>query len=204
MALSAQVNRSVEDAHGLATGTKAPLFKAMDEDSSMFSLEDALLTGPVVIIFYRGHWCPYCNKHLERVQDSLQLIYSLGARVVAVSPQKPEYLGKMSKKTGAEFSLLYDEGYRIADAYDVTFTPEARQLFTYNKVLMANLKKTQSDESQRLPVPATYIINREGIVVWKHFNPDYKKRSTVYEIMQVLTEITDFRTYRCHRSGYHL
>ncbi len=54
---------------------------------------------------------------------------------------------------------------------------------------MAKLKKTQSDESQRLPVPATYIIDREGIVVWKHFNPDYKKRSTVYEIMQVLTEI---------------
>ncbi len=131
MALTAQIERSVEDVHGLATGIKAPLFTAMDEDSSMFSLEDALLSGPVVMIFYRGHWCPYCNKHLERVQDSLQLIYSLGARVVAVSPQKPEYLGKMSKKTGAEFSLLYDEGYKIADAYGVTFTPEARQLFTY-------------------------------------------------------------------------
>ncbi len=63
------------------------------------------------------------------------------------------------------------------------------QFPSIRRILIANLKKTQLDESQRLPVPATYIINGEGIVVWRHFNPDYRKRSTVYEIMQVLTEI---------------
>ena len=117
------------------------------------------------------------------LQDSLKYIQEMGATVVAVSPQKPEYLDKMSQKTGTEFTLLYDKGYSIAEAYDVDFTPEARQLFTYNVMLNANLKKSQSDDSQRLPVPATYIINREGYITWRQFDIDYHNRSTVKDIL---------------------
>ncbi len=88
--------------------------------------------------------------------------------------------------TGAEFSLLYDEGYEISDAYDVTFTPTKSKLVIYNTALGANLKETHSDDSQRLPIPATFIINRQGTIVWRQFNPDYKKRSTVKEIIENL------------------
>ena len=184
----AQETRSAEDAKGLPVGVKAPDFQAIDADSVTFKLATAIKEGPVVMIFYRGEWCPICNKHLGAVQDSLKLITDRGATLVAVSPQKPEYLEKMAHKTGATFRLLYDKGYTIADAYDVTFTPNARQLFGYNTGLNAKLKKSQSDDSQRLPIPATYIINREGVIVWRHFDPDYKHRSTVKDILDHLPE----------------
>lgn len=181
-----QNSKNAEEAEGLAPGSKAPLFKAIDAKNQEFDLAEALKTGPVVLIFYRGEWCPYCNRHLALVQDSLSLITEKGATVVAVSPQKPEYLDKIIEKTKAEFKVLYDDGYKISDAYDVTFTPEKKTLFNYNTFLNAKLKKSQSDESQRLPIPATYIIDRRGSIVWRHFNPDYHKRSSVKEILENL------------------
>ena len=183
-----QTDRDANDAHGLLPGTEAPMFKAIDADSLEFSLKDAIKKGPVVIIFYRGFWCPVCNQHLGSIQDSLKMIEEAGAKVIAISPEKPEYLDKMAEKTSAEFTLLYDEDYKIADAYDVTFKPKAMQLFTYNVVLGAGLKNTHSDKSQRLPIPATYIVNQNGIIVWRQFDPDYKNRSSVKEILNPLVE----------------
>ncbi len=184
----AQNTRSAEDAHGLSVGVKAPDFQAIDADSVTFILAEAIKKGPVVLIFYRGQWCPICNRHLAAVQDSLKLITDRGASVVAVSPQKPAYLEKMADKTGATFRLLYDEGFAISDAYDVTFTPESWQLIRYNTGLNADLKESQSDDSQRLPIPATYLINRDGMIVWRHFDPNYKNRSTVKDILDHLPE----------------
>lgn len=188
MNMNAQNTRKAEEANGLSVGVNAPDFQAKDENNKTFHLSEALKAGPVVMIFYRGHWCPVCNKHLGAIQDSLSLIMERGANVIAVSPQKPDYLQKMKDKTGAKFSLLYDEGYSIADAYDVTFTPETKELIIYNTALNAKLKKSQSDDSQRLPIPATYIINQEGKIVWRQFDPDYKNRSAVKEILKNLPE----------------
>lgn len=184
----AQNTRSAEDAHGLPVGVKAPDFYAMGAENITFRLAEAIKKGPLVLIFYRGQWCPICNRHLAAVQDSLKLITDTGASVVAVSPQKPEYLKKMAGKTGATFRLLYDKSYAISDAYNVTFTPETWQLIKYNTGLNAELKKSQSDGSQRLPIPATYLINRDGVIVWRHFDPNYRNRSTVKEILDHLPE----------------
>ncbi len=180
--------RSVEDANGLAVGSKAPLFIAIDANNKEYYLADNLKNGPVVVIFYRGEWCPICNRHLGNIQDSLTYITQRGATVIAVSPQKPDYLNKMAKKTEARFRFLYDEGYKISDAFDVTFTPTKKQLFVYNTGLNAKLSKSQSDESQRLPIPATYIIDRNGNIVWRQFDSNYKNRSTVKGILENLPE----------------
>ncbi len=184
--MMAQQYRSAKEAKGLAVGEKAPRFEALDQNNNPFKLEQALKNGPVVMIFYRGHWCPVCNKHLGRVQDSLQSIYERGASVIAVSPEKVELLSKTAGKTEAEFILLHDEGYAIADAYDVTFRPDSMTRLMYNTMLGANLKSAHDDESQRLPIPATYIIGTEGTILWRHFDPDYKKRSTVQDIIKHL------------------
>ena len=183
-----QADRSVEEAQGIMVGTKAPLFTAIDAENNQFVLGEEIKKGPVVIIFYRGFWCPVCNKHLKSMQDSLKLIEATGARVIAVSPEKPEYLDKMAEKTKAEFTLLYDEDYKIADAYDVTFAPSGMQIFTYNVALGAKLKKTHSDDSQRLPIPATYIVNEDGLIIWRQFDHNYKKRSSAKEIIKALEE----------------
>jgi len=95
----------------------------------------------------------------------------------------------MAEKTGASFRLLYDEGYLIADAYDVTFTPEKKQLIVYNTVLNAGLKESQSDNPQRLPIPATYIIGQDGHIIWRQFDPDYKNRSNVRDIIEALSNL---------------
>lgn len=186
--LVSQTEKSADDAHGISIGESAPMFTAIDADSNQFSLKDELKNGPVVIIFYRGFWCPVCNKHLGSIQDSLKMIEKTGAKVIAVSPEKPEYLDKMASKTGAQFTLLYDEDYKIANAYDVNFKPTAMQLFIYNTVLRGDLKNTHSDDTQRLPIPATYIVNQKGIISWRQFDPDYKKRSSVKDILNALEE----------------
>lgn len=185
----AENNRITKEAKGLETGVKAPLFKATDMNGNNFSLQDALAKGPVVLIFYRGHWCPVCNKHLGALQDSLKLMQNMGAQVVAVSPEKPELLAKTTEKTGADFTLLYDEDYRISDAFDVTFTPGGMDRTMYNTFLGANLKEAHSDDSQRLPIPATFVIGKDGKIAWRHFDPDYKKRSTVSEILDALSKM---------------
>ena len=87
--------------------------------------------------------------------------------------EKPVYLNKMVEKTQAQFSLLYDDGYRIANAYDVTFTPPKTTLFIYNTALNAKLKESHSDDSQRLPIPATYIIGMDGVIIWRQFDANY-------------------------------
>jgi len=176
--------RSAKEAKGLLVGTKVNDFTALDLHDNLFTLSDALKNGPVVVIFYRGQWCPYCNKHLSNLQDSLQLIYDKGASVVAISPEKSEFLKKTAEKTGSEFSLLYDEGYKISDLFDVTFRPDSMTRGIYNTMLGADLKNAQSDDSQQLPIPATFIIGQDNKIVWRQFDPDYKNRSTVADIVK--------------------
>ena len=186
ISVSAQNYPGLKDAQGLQVGQHAPDFYQKDAEGKDFKLSDALKKGPVVIIFYRGQWCPVCNKHLSQVQENLEQIMEKGSMVVAISPEKPEYLEKTALKTGANFSLIYDEGYKIADAYDVTFRPDSLTRMMYNTILKANLKEAHSDESERLPIPATYIVEPGGKIVWRHFDPDYKKRSTIEDIISNL------------------
>jgi len=185
----AQPYRSASQAQGLRVGEKAPNLLATDSQGNQFKLEDALREGPVVVVFYRGHWCPVCNRHLNELQDSLEVIQQAGARVVAVSPEKPDNLQKTAEKTGSRFSLLYDEGYRISDAFDVTFRPGSMDRMMYNTILRANMKNAHSNDSQQLPVPATYVIGQDGKIAWRHFDPDYKKRASVQEIMEALSSL---------------
>lgn len=171
---------------GLNVGEKAPLFTAETYEEQKFVLADALKKGPVVVLFYRGQWCPICNRHLSNLQDSLNLIHEAGATVIAVSPEKPELMAKTAKKTKAQFILIYDEGYKICDSFDVTFKPDAGTIKKYNTILGADLENAHSDNSERLPVPATFIINQESKIIWRHFDPNYKNRSSANQILKQL------------------
>jgi len=181
----AQTNNNAEP-KGLDIGDKAPLFEALTHNGESFSLTQSLKKGPVVILFYHGQWCPICNRHLSNLQDSLNLIQEAGATVVAISPEKPELMKKTANKTRAEFTLLYDEGYTICNAFDVTFTPDKATKMKYNTMLGADLENAHSDESTRLPVPATFIIDQDGKIVWRHFDPNYKNRATTSQILKHL------------------
>lgn len=187
--MSQNENKTVKEAKGLAVGDRVADFSAINQKGETFILSEALKQGPVVVIFYRGQWCPVCNRHLGQVQDSLQEIYKHGATVVAISPEKTEYLTKTVEKTHASFSLLYDENYAIANQFDVTFNPDSATKVMYNVMLGANLKNAHSDDSQRLPIPATYIIEQDSKIVWRQFDPDYKKRASVKDIAKTLSNL---------------
>jgi len=185
--VEAQDYAKVNELTGLKIGEKAPTFVATQANGETFKLEEALKSGPVVMIFYRGEWCPYCNRHLSNLQDSSIMIKEAGATLIAISPQKQEYLKKMETKTGAGFTLLHDKGFKISDDYKGTFKPSFMQRLMYN-MIGAKLRTSASDSSKQLPVPATYVINKEGIIIWRHFNQDYTQRSTAAEILKALEE----------------
>jgi peroxiredoxin len=175
--------KKVKEAQGLAIGDTVHQFTAKDVNDSLYSLQEALKKGPVVVVFYRGHWCPICNKHLKELQDSFQGIYAKGASIVAISPEKVEFLKQTQEKTHVSFTLISDTAYLISSQFDVAFKPKNAEILLYNTMLGANLKQAHSDDSQTLPIPATFILNKEGIVVWRHVDPNYKKRSSAQDIV---------------------
>ncbi|MGJ3234876.1 peroxiredoxin-like family protein [Marivirga sp.] len=181
--------KSVEEVSGKEVGEKVKSFSAIDADGNTFNLKTALKDGPVVLLFYRGQWCPVCNRHISQLQEQLDKIEAKGAKVIAVSPEKQENLQKTKSKTGAEFTLLYDEDYKICEDFDVAFVPKEQMIEAYNNRLGADLENAHSDNSQRIPVPATYIIDQKGKVVWRHFDRDYKERASAEEIMEALNRI---------------
>lgn len=179
----AQQYNSAKELKGLSVGANVPMFTALNLKDEKIELTELLKNGPVVIMFYRGQWCPICNKHLKNLQDSLQAIYDKGAYVLAISPERSEFLKRTAEKTKASFDLLHDEDYKISKAYDVLFRPDSVSRFMYNTILRANLSEAHSDNSEQLPIPATFIISKDGKVVWRHFDPDYKKRSSIKDII---------------------
>lgn len=169
---------------GLAIGDTVADFQAVGVNGDTFQLSAELAHSPVVILFYRGQWCPVCSRHLRAVQDSAYLIANQGATLVAISPERPPYAAQMAQKTAVGFPLLYDEDYNIAQQFDVLFQPDKATRAFYNTVLGADLKEAHSDDTERLPVPATFIVNQDGVIVWRHFDPNYKHRASIADILR--------------------
>ena len=174
-----------EAPEGLFLNSKAPDFKAKDQNGKEIRLRDLLKKGKVVLVFYRGEWCPYCNKNLQKLEDSLQLIVDKGATLVAVSPEKPESIAKTIEKTKAEYSILYDENLKIMKAYEVEFEIPENTLKRYRNAGI-KIDEINGKNGNYLPVPATYIIDKEATITYRFFNQDYKKRPSVKEILDHL------------------
>lgn len=176
-----------EKPEGLFIHSKAFDFKAKDVSGEAINLKDLRKNGPVVIVFYRGNWCPYCNKELSQLQDSLQLIKDKGASLVAITPETPEGIIKTAEKTKATFPIIYDEDMKIMKAYDVAFKVAEKTVTRYKSFdidLAAN--NNQRPDEIYLPVPAVYIVDKEGNITYRYFEPDYKKRPSVKEILMNL------------------
>ena len=171
---------------GLFINSKAPDFKAKDQSGIEVSLKDLRKKGSVVVMFYRGNWCPYCTKRLKALQDSLQLITDKGAQVVAITPEAVEGISKTIENTGAVFPVIYDKDMKISKAYGVAFEVDEKTLIRQknfgNDLLTLNAQKDKAV----LPVPAFYIVNKEGSITYRYFNEDYRKAPSVKEILAEL------------------
>jgi peroxiredoxin len=176
-----------EKPEGLFIHSKAPDFRAKDLTGKDVNLKDLRKKGPVVIIFYRGNWCPYCNKELSHLQDSLQLIKDKGASLVAITPETQEGIIKTAEKTKAQFPIIYDEDLKIMKGYDVAFKVDEKTVARYKNFdidLAAN--NNQKPDAVYLPIPAVYIVDKEGNITYRYFEEDYKKQVPVREILKNL------------------
>ena len=170
---------------GLKVGDKAPQFQSADNTGKSFNLKTQLKSGDVVIIFYRGQWCPYCNKQLSQLNDSLSLITAKGATVIAISPETKENVGKTVGKTKASFSIISDSAMAIMKMYKVSFPVDETTQIKY-KNYGIDFSKANGSNGANLPVPATYIVGKDGIIKYVFFNPDYKVRSSVQDLLDDL------------------
>lgn len=170
---------------GLNVNDNAPFFTAKDQNGKKFDLKKQLQKGPVVMVFYRGYWCPYCNKHLKTLEDSLSQITAKGATLVTITPEKPESIAKTITKTGAQYPILFDDGLKIMKAYDVAFSMDTTTIRKY-KGYGIDLDEANGKNGPNLPVPAVYIIKTDGTVGWRYFDVNYSKRSSVKEILENL------------------
>jgi peroxiredoxin len=170
---------------GLFIASKAPDFKATDQNGQEVRLKEVLKKGKVILVFYRGQWCPYCNRFLTRLQDSLQLINEKGATLIAVSPEKTENISKTAEKTKAGFSILHDEGLKIMKAYDVEFEVPENTVTRYRNSGI-DVEKNNGSNGKYLPVPAVYVIDKEATVIYRFFESDYKKRPDVKDLLNQL------------------
>lgn len=175
-----------EKPEGLFINSKAPDFKANDQYGNEIRLKDVLKDSIVVLIFYRGQWCPYCNKQLKKLEDSLHLIKEKGARLIAITPEKPEFISKTIEKTKASYPLIYDKDMKIMKAYAVSFEVDERTVSRYKNADIDLAAANGQKDKVYLPVPAVYIINKEGTIVYRYFDTDYKKRATVEMILENL------------------
>jgi peroxiredoxin len=173
---------------GLKPGDTGPAFSGYDQKGKFTESKKILEKGPMVLFFYRGNWCPVCNKYLQNYQDSLAIIADQGFSVVAITPESIEYVETTVKMHNLSFIVIYDCMEKIMADYKVMFSVTDG----YQKKLMSSnstdLKKINGHPEAHLPVPATYIINSQGIVVATWFDPDYRKRASVKWMLQNLAK----------------
>jgi peroxiredoxin len=124
--------------------------------------------------------------HVRKLQNSLEQIKEKGASIVLITPEKQENIQKTILKTSVSIPVLYDKDYQIMKDFDVQFLPAKTLRIMYNTILRADLKNAQSDDSQTLPVPATFVIDTNGTIIWRHFKRDYKRRSKIKDILDQL------------------
>lgn len=180
------VSLEVKAQKGLKEGDKAPIFTGTDQNGKSVSLKDALKKHrSVVLFFYRGQWCPYCNKHIKELQDSLNLLTAKDAYVIGVTPETKENIDKTIKKTKAGFSIVQDKDDEIMKAYGVNFMMD-EATFTKYKGYGIDLEANNGNNRHTLPVPATYIIDRSGKIKYVHFDPNYQKRASVQLLLSKL------------------
>lgn len=183
MAFAAQAQEKPE---GLFINSKAYDFKAKDQNGKEVSLKDMRKKGNVVVVFYRGNWCPFCSRELKRFQDSLQLITAKGAQVVAITPEAAEGIDSTVAKTGATFPIIYDQDMKIANNYGVAFQVTDRDLGRYKNAGIDLLKTNNQVKTAYLPVPAVYVVNTDGAVTFRYFNEDYHKLVSVKDVLAAL------------------
>lgn len=172
---------------GLAVGDIAPDFELKNEIGKDISLKETLKEGPVLLVFYRADWCPYCTKHLAEFEEHINNMKTEGnASVIAISPQLPKYSKKLSEENGYTFPILFDEDHVVMKDYKVFFRVSKEYNEKIFKYKGDYIQTRNGDTNPYLPVPATYVIGQDQRIKFVHYDPNYRLRANIEEALTTL------------------
>ena len=168
----------------LKVGDKAPDFTLGDPDGKQVRLSDLLKEGPVVLTWYRGGWCPYCNIALA----SLTKHKKLGATLVALTPELPDTTAETVKEQGLPFEVLSDIDHKVADQFGLVFKLNDDTRVRYAEKFKL-VERSGEKAADRLPLPATYVVGTDGVIRYAFLDADYRRRAEPEDIIAVLKEL---------------
>jgi len=188
MAEADSVKVSAEN-RGLKVGTMAPDFTAKTYMGNKVVLSDIYKKGPVVLIFYRGTWCPFCNLHLKAFQSRLKDFEKFGATILAVSVDKPDSEAKIVKDNSLGFEVISDTQAEILKAYKVVYQVPDGLVQRYRSEYKIDLETYSGRKDNVIAVPATYVIDKAGKIIFAYANEDYQLRTHPQEVLDVLERL---------------
>jgi len=170
----------------LKTGDRAPAIVLTNANGETVDVASFLKKGPVIVTFYRGGWCPYCNLELKAYQEILPEIAAAGACLVAISPEKPDDALSTAEKNALSFEVLSDIGQKVGRAFGLvySFTDELKSAYRgFNLDIPAH---NGTPEEWALPVSATYVIDRDGVIIYAYSDPDYRDRADPRDVLAAI------------------
>ena len=172
---------------GLKVGDKAPNFTLKNALGKKVKLSALLKKGNVVLTWYRGGWCPYCNRALQSWQEALPELKAQGAIFIALTPELPDYSLSTKEKHHLQFEVLTDLNNEVARSYGLVFTLDEATATRYEQGF--GLSVYNGNHLNQLPMPATYIIDQKGLIQYAFVNPDYTQRANPEEVIKKLKEM---------------
>jgi len=175
--------------NALKVGQEAPNFEIPNHKGEIISLNSLLNKGPVIVVFYRGNWCPYCNLQLRALQAKLNEFKTFGANLVAISAQVPDESTPENEINDIEFNVLSDQDAKVAKQYGLAWKmPEF--LLNHMKIdRNLDLEQINNGNGNIIAIPATFIIGKDNVIQWNYVNIDYRVRSEPDEIIESLKKI---------------
>ena len=171
-------------------GSVAPPFNLPDEENHLVSSTFLLKKGPLIISYFRGEWCAFCNLELRALQRSLAEFQKFGASLVGISPQAVSYSHMMADRRNVQYQVLSDSGNKIADSYGLMFTMPNELQNAYKAFGIDIAQINNNPSSAEVPVPATFVVNTDGLISYRFVDADYTKRAEPSEIIANLMTIS--------------
>ncbi len=173
---------------GLQVGDTAPDISGVDQHGKQVSLNSMLKQGPVAVVFYRGYWCPVCNRELKSLQNNIAMITEAGGQVLVVSPEKRSEVQKIASKVEASFPIV-GEAQQVVNDYKVGFEVTDGYQEKVDKMLSIDIAEKNAADKALLPVPATFVVGQDGKVVYRQFDPNYRNRASAEDITKAIKSI---------------
>jgi peroxiredoxin len=166
-------------------GEEMPPFMLPDETGRLVNLQSLCADGPVAIMFHRGHWCPYCRMNLRAVAREKDRIATTGGRIVVIQPERQQFAGEFRSDAGAPFPILtdMDNGYALSLNLAIWVGPDITKMYARSGY---DLPRYQGNDAWMVPIPATFVVGRDGKVAARFIDPDFRKRMELDDLLAAL------------------